>query len=66
MHFLLVFKLLFEERGGEIFGDPYLPSGDQKFDRQLAPVLNSKFRTLTGQVRNQAGHCPLTGRYFQP
>ena len=21
---------------------------------------------LTGQVRDQAGHCPLTGRYFQP
>ena len=20
---------------------------------------------LTGQVRDQAGHCPLTGRYFQ-
>ena len=23
-------------------------------------------RSLTGQVRNQAGHCPLTGRYLQP
>ena len=23
-------------------------------------------RSLTGQVRDQAGHCPLTGRYFQP
>ena len=22
--------------------------------------------SLTGQVRDQAGHCPLTGRYFQP
>ena len=22
--------------------------------------------SLTSQVRNQAGHCPLTGRYFQP
>ena len=21
---------------------------------------------LTGQVCNQAGHCPLTSRYFQP
>ena len=41
MHFLFVFKLLFEKRGGEIFGDHYFPSGDQKFklDRQLAPVL---------------------------
>ena len=41
MHFLFVFKLLFEKRGREIFGDYYFPSGDQKFilDRQLAPVL---------------------------
>ena len=23
-------------------------------------------RSLTGQVHNQAGHCPLTGRYFEP
>ena len=23
-------------------------------------------RSLTGQVRDQAGHCPLTSRYFQP
>ena len=23
-------------------------------------------RSLTGQVQDQAGHCPLTGRYFQP
>ena len=23
-------------------------------------------RSLTGQVRDQAGHCLLTGRYFQP
>ena len=23
-------------------------------------------RSLTGQVRDQAGQCPLTGRYFQP
>ena len=22
--------------------------------------------SLTGQVRDQARHCPLTGRYFQP
>ena len=22
--------------------------------------------SLTGQVRNQDGHCPLTGRYFEP
>ena len=30
MHFLFVFKLLFEKRGGEIFGDHYFPSGDKK------------------------------------
>ena len=22
--------------------------------------------SLTGQALDQAGHCPLTGRYFQP
>ena len=22
--------------------------------------------SLTGQVHDQAGHCPLTGRYFEP
>ena len=48
MHFLFVFKLLFEKKGGGIFGDHNLPSGDQKFilDRQLALVLKSYFRTL--------------------
>ena len=41
--FLFVFNLLFEKKGGGIFGDQNLPSGDQKFilDRQLAPVLKS-------------------------
>ena len=23
-------------------------------------------QSLTGRVHNQAGHCPLTGRYFEP
>ena len=43
MHFLFVFKLLFDKKGGGIFGDHNLPSGDQKIilDRQLAPVLKS-------------------------
>ena len=43
MHFLFVFKILFEKKGGGIFGDHNLPSGDQKFilDCQLAPVLKS-------------------------
>ena len=43
MHFLFVFKLLFEKKGGGIFGDHNLPSGDQKciLDRQLALVLKS-------------------------
>ena len=30
MHFLFVFRLLFETKGGGIFGDHNLPSGDQK------------------------------------
>ena len=43
MHFLFVFKLLFVEKRGEIFGDQCLLSGDQKFilARQLAPILKS-------------------------
>ena len=43
MHFLFVFKLLFEKKGGEIFGDHNLPSGDKKFMLacQLAPMLKS-------------------------
>ena len=43
MHFLFMFKPLLEKKGGGIFGDHNLPSGDQKFilDRQLAPVLKS-------------------------
>ena len=43
MHFLFVFKLLFEKKGGGIFGDHNLPSGNQKFilDCQLAPGLKS-------------------------
>ena len=43
MHFLFVFKILFEKKGGGIFGDHNLPSGDQKFilDCQLAPVFKS-------------------------
>ena len=41
--FLFVFKILFDKKGGGIFGNHNLPSGDQKFilDRQLAPVLKS-------------------------
>ena len=23
-------------------------------------------QSFTGQVHDQAGHCPLTGRYFEP
>ena len=38
-----VLKLLFEEKGGGIFGHHNLPPGDQKFilDRQFVPVLKS-------------------------
>ena len=43
IHFLFVFKLLFEEKGGGIFGHHNLPSGDQKFilDRQFVPEFKS-------------------------
>ena len=27
---------------------------------------NRQDESLTGQVHDQAGHCPLTGRYFEP
>ena len=27
---------------------------------------NWQDESLTGQVHDQAGHCPLTGRYFEP
>ena len=41
--FFSCLNFYFKEKGGEIFGDHNLPSGDQKFvlDRQLAPVLKS-------------------------
>ena len=43
IHFSFVFKLLFEEKEGGIFGHHNLPPGDQKFilDRQFVPVLKS-------------------------
>ena len=38
--------------------------------RGLLPKMtgqnNWQDESLTGQVHNQAGHCPLTGRYFEP
>ena len=34
------------------------------------PIMTSQNdrqdESLTGQVHDQAGHCPLTGRYFEP
>ena len=46
--FFIRVKFLFKRKGGEIFGDHNLLSGDQKFvlDRQLASVLKSSFQTL--------------------
>ena len=43
MHFLFVFKLLFEKKGGGIFGDHNLPSGDQKFilDHQVGARIKT-------------------------
>ena len=44
MHFLFIFKLLVAKRGGEIFDNHYLPSGEHKkfiLDCQSAPVLKS-------------------------
>ena len=41
--FFIRVKFLFKRKGGEIFGDHNLPSGEQKFiiDQQLASVLKS-------------------------
>ena len=32
----------------------------------MAGQNDQQDESLTGQVSDQAGHCPLTGRYFQP
>ena len=60
MHFLFVLKLLLEKKGGEIFGDHNMPSGDQKFilDRQLAPILKSWF------VQMKTSNRILEGGFF--
>ena len=42
--YLFIFKLLVAKRGGEIFDNHYLPSGEHKkfiLDCQSAPVLKS-------------------------
>ena len=33
---------------------------------KMAGQNDGQNESLAGQVRDQAGHCPLTGRYFQP
>ena len=38
MHFLFVFRLLLEGKGGGIFGHHNLPSGNQKFILDRSPV----------------------------
>ena len=35
-------------------------------NRVIVSKNDRQDRSLTGQVRYQAGHCPLTGRYLQP
>ena len=35
-------------------------------DESLTSQNDWQDESLTGQVRDQAGHCPLTGRYLQP
>ena len=32
----------------------------------MAGQNDQQDESLTGQVSDQAGHCPLTGRYFKP
>ena len=37
-----------------------------KYYKMFASKNDRQDESLTGQVRDQAGHCPLTGRYFEP
>ena len=58
MCFLFVFKLLLERKGGGIFGNHNLPSGDQKFilDRQLCiPCLKTKTAHFATVIKKTLG-----------
>ena len=37
-----------------------------KYYNMFASKNDRQDESLTGQVHDQAGHCPLTGRYFEP
>ena len=37
-----------------------------KYYKMFASKNDRQDESLTGQVHDQAGHCPLTGRYFEP
>ena len=37
-----------------------------KYFKRFASKNDRQDESLTGQVHDQAGHCPLTGRYFEP
>ena len=38
----------------------------QQLYRKMTGQNDRQDESLTGQVPDQAGHCPLTGRYFEP
>ena len=37
-----------------------------QYDWILTGQHDRQDKSLTGQIHNQSGHCPLTGRYFEP
>ena len=45
----------------------YRALSDNSIEKKMFISKNDRQdRSLTGQVHDQAGHCPLTGRYLQP
>ena len=45
----------------------YRALSDNSIENKMFVSKNDRQdQSLTGQVHDQAGHCPLTGRYLQP
>ena len=44
----------------------YRELSDNCMENKVTGQNDRQDQSLTGQVRDQAGHCPLTGRYLQP
>ena len=46
--------------------DNYMENIIKCLHRKMTGQNDRQDESLTGQVPDQAGHCPLTGRYFEP